>query len=119
MLDYYTPVIIASNAFLESDPETARAFLAATARGYEYAIENPEGAAQILIESDSTGSLAGSEDLVMESQKWMCDQYKAEVEQWGYIDPARWDGFYTWLSENELCAIPLEPGTGFSNDYLS
>ena len=47
------------------------------------------------------------------------DQYKAEVEQWGYIDPARWDGFYQWLSDNGLCEIPIEAGVGFSNDYLS
>ncbi|MGI6029550.1 MAG: ABC transporter substrate-binding protein [Candidatus Heteroscillospira sp.] len=119
VMDYYTPVLIAGNAFLEEEPEAACSFLAATAKGYEYAIENPEEAAQILIDGDTTGSLAGSEELVLESQKWMSTQYKAEVEQWGYIDPARWDGFYTWLTENNLCAMPLEPGTGFSNDYLA
>ena len=119
VMDYYTPVLIANNDFLNNDPETAKAFLAATAKGYEFAIENPEEAAQILIDGDTTGSLAGSEELVMASQKWMCDQYKAEVEKWGYIDPARWDAFYKWLTDNELCANPLEPGTGFSNDYLA
>ena len=94
------------------------AFLAATAKGYEFAIENPEEAARMLIEGDTTGSLSGSEELVIASQKWMGDQYKAEVEQWGYIDPARWDGFYNWLTENNLCEVPLAPGTGFSNEYL-
>ena len=118
-LDYYTPVIIANNDFLAQDPETAKLMLDATRRGYEYAIENPEQAAQMLIDGDTTGSLKGSEELVVASQEWMCDQYKAEVEQWGYIDPARWDAFYQWLSDNELCEIPLQPGTGFSNDYLS
>ena len=119
VLDYYTPVIISGDEFLESEPETAKAFLAATAKGYEFAIENPEKAAQMLIEGDTTGSLSGSEELVVASQKWMADQYKAEVEQWGYIDPARWDGFYNWLTENDLCEVPLAPGTGFSNEYLS
>lgn len=119
VMDYYTPVVIASNDFLESDPDAAKAFLAATAKGYEYAIDSPEEAAQMLIDGDTTGSLVGSEELVIASQKWMCDEYKAEVEQWGYIDPARWDGFYTWLSENDLCEVPIAPGTGFTNDYLS
>ena len=118
-LDYYTPVIIANNDFLADKPQTAEKLLDAIRRGYEYAIENPEEAAQMLIEGDTTGSLKNSEELVNASQKWMCDQYKAEVEQWGYIDPARWDGFYQWLSDNGLCEIPIEPGTGFSNDYLS
>ena len=119
VMDYYTPVLTANNDFLASDPDAARAFLAATAKGYEYAIDNPEEAAQILINGDTTGSLRGSEELVTASQKWMCGQYKAEVSQWGYIDPSRWDGFYTWLTENDLCARPLTPGTGFTNEYLS
>ncbi len=118
-LDFYTPVIIASDAFLKEDPETAKAFLAATAKGYEYAIEHPEEAAQILIDGDDTGSLKGSEDLVLASQKWMSTQYKADVERWGYIDPARWDGFYTWLNDNGLTEMPINPGTGFTNEFLS
>ena len=118
-LDYYTPVIIANNDFLSANPDVAKRMLEATKRGYEYAIENPEEAAQMLIDGDTTGSLKGSEELVVASQKWMCDQYKAEVEQWGYIDPARWDGFYQWLSDNGLCEIPIGAGVGFSNDYLS
>ena len=102
VFDYYTPILIANNAFLADHPDTAKAFLAAVAQGYEYAIEHPEEAAQILIEGDATGSLAGSEDLIVESQKWMADQYKAEVDQWGYIDPARWNAFYNWLNDNGL-----------------
>ena len=118
VMDYYTPIMTANTDFLAENPEAAKAFMAATAKGYEYAIENPEEAAQILIDGDNTGSLKGSEELVLASQKWMCDQYKAEVDRWGYIDPARWDAFYTWLTENNLCAKPLEPGTGFTNDFL-
>ena len=119
VMDYYTPVLIASNQFLENDPEAAKAFLAATAKGFEYAIDNPSEAAQMLIDGDTTGSLKGSEELVLKSQEWMCDQYKADSPKWGYIDSTRWDAFYTWLTENDLCENPLEPGTGYSNDYLS
>lgn len=119
VFDYYTPVIIANDEFLAEDPDTAKAFLSAVAQGYEYAIDHPEQAAQILIDGDDTGALAGMEDLIVASQKWMADQYKAEVDQWGYIDPARWDAFYAWLSDNGLVEIPLPEGTCFSNDYLA
>lgn len=119
VFDYYTPVIIANNDFLAEDPDTAKAFLSAVAQGYEYAIEHPEEAAQILMDGDTTGALAGMEDLIVASQKWMADQYKAEVEQWGYIDPARWNAFYNWLSEKDLVDIAIPENTGFSNDYLA
>ena len=52
------------------------------------------------------------------SQEWIAEQYKAEVDRWGYIDPARWDLFYQWLTDNGLSEEPIAPGTGFTNDYL-
>ena len=118
VFDYYTPILIANNAFLEEHPDTAKAFLAAAARGYEYAIEHPEEAARMLIDGDDTGSLSGSEALVKESQAWISGQYKAEESRWGYIDPARWNAFYRWLNDNNLLERPIPDNTGFSNDYL-
>ena len=59
--DYYTPVLIGNNDFLADNPDAAKAFLSATKKGYEYAIENPEEAADILIKSDETGSLRSEE----------------------------------------------------------
>ncbi len=117
--DYYTPVIIADNDFLETDPESAEAFLSATAKGYQYAIDDPETAAHILIEGDTTGSLVGSEELVIKSQEWIAQQYIADTEGWGIIDAKRWDNFYKWLSDERLIAKSLPAGTGFTNDYLS
>lgn len=115
VFDYYTPVIIANNEFLKTDPETAKAFLNAVKKGYEDAIENPEEAADILCKA----APELDKDIVLESQKWLADQYKAEVEQWGYIDPARWDAFYKWLADNHLTEQAIPAGFGFTNDYLT
>lgn len=117
--DFYTPVLIANNDFLSSNADAAKAFLKATRQGYEYAVENPEEAAQILIDSDDTKSLTGSEELVLESQKWLADQYIADAQKWGYIDPARWNAYYEWLNEENLVEKELPSDTGFTNDYLA
>ena len=116
-LDYYTPVILANNDFLRDNPETARAFLRATAKGYTYACEHPEEAAEMLIAGDTTGSLEDARDLVYASQKWLAGRYIADAPAWGTITPERWNGFYAWLHENGLCTHDLT-GIGFTNDYL-
>lgn len=116
-LDYYTPVLVANNDFLQESPETARAFLKATAKGYEYATEHPEEAADLLINGDSTGSLKDARELVLASQKWISEQYQADAAAWGRFDPERWNAFYSWLYENGLTAHDLT-GAGFTNDYL-
>lgn len=118
VFDYYTPILIANNAFLAERPETARAFLSAAARGYEYAIQHPEEAARMLIDGDDTGSLRGIENVVLASQAWITDQYKAEEPRWGYIDPARWNAFYQWLNDHDLVENPIPENTGFTNDFL-
>ncbi len=116
-LDYYTPVIIANNDFLKDDPETAKAFIEATKKGYEYAVENPKDAADCLIAGDTTGSLQGSEDLVYASQEYLSKEYVSDASSWGVIDPERWNAFYGWLAENKLTQTDLT-GKGFTTEYL-
>lgn len=119
VFDYYTPVLVANNDFLKNNPEQAKAFLEATGKGYKFAVENPEEAGNILIKSDDTGSLIGSEALVTESQKWLAGEYISDAEKWGYIDAERWDGFYKWLYDEKLIEKEIPAGFGFTNDYLA
>lgn len=114
VFDYYTPVIIAGNEFLEENPDTAKAFLEALTKGYEYAIENPEEAADILCEAVPELD----KDLVLASQQYLASQYQADASKWGYIEPSRWNNFYNWLNENDLVETDIPENTGFSNDYL-
>lgn len=118
IFDYYTPVLVGNNDFMEKNPEITKKVLQSIKDGYEFCIENPDEAAEILVNEDSTGSLKDSLDFVKESQRWISTQYKAEVERWGYIDPARWDNFYNWLWNEKLIKVKLPAGTGFTNEYL-
>ena len=112
--DYYTPVIIGNNEFLEKEPETAKKFLSAVKKGYEDAIEDPDGAAEILCEA----APELDQELVKASQEYLKDQYIADADRWGYIDPDRWNLFYNWLNENGLTENEIPENTGFSNEYL-
>lgn len=116
VFDFYTPVIIANNEYLTQHPESARAFLAAVKKGYEYAIENPEEAAELLLAADSSGAM--DEEQIKRSQHFLSKEYQADAPEWGVIDPTRWDAFYAWLWENGLIEKEIPAGFGFSNDYL-
>ncbi|MEG1594599.1 MAG: ABC transporter substrate-binding protein [Oscillibacter sp.] len=116
VFDYYTPVVIANNDFLKNDPDTAKAFLAALSKGYTFAAENPEEAADLLIAA--APELKDSADLVLASQKYLAEQYIADAASWGVFDAARWNGFYNWLNENGLSETEIPENTGFTNDYL-
>jgi len=114
VFDYYTPVIISGNEFLKENPETAKAFMSAVARGYEYAIENPEESAEILCKA----APELDKELVLASQKYLAAEYKADAEKWGLIDADRWNDFYKWVNENKLVEEEIPLDKGFTNEYL-
>lgn len=113
VFDYYTPVIIGNSEWMKKNPETAKAFLSAAKKGYEYAIEDPKDAGDILCEA----SPELDSKMVQASQKYMKDQYKAEVKQWGYINPERWNAFYNWISEKGLSKTKIPENTVFQTVY--
>ncbi len=113
-LDYYTPVLITTDTVISEQPDLVKAFLAAVSRGYEYCIENPEGAADILLkaapELDS--------ELVKSSQNYLTDQYKAEAPRWGEMKLDVWSRYADWLSERGLLEGEFDPEKAFTNRFL-
>lgn len=114
VFDYYTPVIISGNDYLEEHPETAKAFLSALSKGYTYAMENPEEAANILC----SAAPELDHELVLASQNYLADQYQADAPYWGYIDADRWNAFYQWVNDHALTETTVPLDTGFTNSYL-
>lgn len=113
-LDYYTPVIIASDNTLKNDPELAKKFLKATTKGYEYAMTNPEDAANILVKN----APETDPKLALESQKYLKDQYKADASKWGLMKQSVWDNYTKFLFSNGLIPKQLDSKEAFTNEYL-
>jgi len=113
VLDFYTPIIIANDDFLASNPETTRKFMQATAAGYQYAIDNPESAARILL--DAVPELPTG--VIYASQELLAGTYAAADGRWGFFDEARWGAFYDWMYEQEIIPAPLG-NQGFTNNLL-
>jgi len=78
-LDYYTPVLATNEKMIKDDPKIVEAFIAAVAKGYEYAISNPGEAADVLLEAVPDLD----KDLVHKSQEWLADKYQDDAAQWG------------------------------------
>ena len=116
VFDYYTPVIIGNNAWLEKNPETAKAFMTALSKGYTYAVENPKDAADILM--NAVPELKSNSELVYASQEYLASEYIADATRWGEFDVERWSAFYNWLNENNLLEDEINPEYGFTNEYL-
>ncbi|MGT2912012.1 ABC transporter substrate-binding protein [Streptococcus cameli] len=113
--DYYSPVIIANNDYLKENEDEAKKVLKAIKKGYQFAIENPEESAEILIKH--APALGNQKEFVVASQEYLSSQYAANPEDWGKFDAERWNAFYAWAHEKGILEKDMKD-QGFSNDYL-
>lgn len=116
-LNFYSPIIIANNDYLKENKEETKKILSAIKKGYQYAMENPEEAAEILIKN--APELANKKEFIIESQKYLSKEYASDKNKWGYIDPVRWNAFYKWTNENIISDTPIPENAGFDNQYLN
>lgn len=115
-LDYYSPVIIANNDYLKENKEEARKVIQAIKKGYVYAMEHPEEAADILIKN--APELKEKRDFIVSSQKYLSERYATDKDKWGQFDAERWNAFYHWVNNNNIVENPLADNTGFTNDFI-
>ncbi|WP_138227581.1 ABC transporter substrate-binding protein [Paenibacillus algicola] len=113
-LDYYTPVLVTSEDLIAQQPELVKAFMRATAKGYQYAIDQPEAAAALL--SKAVPEL--DQELVLASQKWLSPKYQDDAARWGEQKAEVWKGYADWMFERELLDKQIEADQAFTNDFL-
>lgn len=113
-LDYYTPVVITNNDMIENDPETVQKFMNAVKKGYEFAIDNPDEAAEILHEYIPDYDL----DFLKESQAYLSAEYAKDADSWGVMKDSVWDGYTDFMYENGLISKKITAGEQYTNEFL-
>ena len=124
--DQHTNFIGTSNAYLADNADTAKAFITASQRGYDYAVAHPDEATDILVAANADVLL--DRDFVRASLQALIDGHyiRGENGAIGTIDPAKMDAIGTFLFDAGI----LKDGNGapvaakpdftayYSNDYL-
>jgi ABC-type nitrate/sulfonate/bicarbonate transport system substrate-binding protein len=113
-LDYYTPVLATSEKMIKEKPEIVKAFTAAAAKGYQFAIDKPEEAANMLLKAVPDLD----KKLVIASQKWLSPKYKDDAPRWGEQKRAVWENYATWMLDHKLLEKKLDVDAAFTNDFL-
>jgi ABC-type nitrate/sulfonate/bicarbonate transport system substrate-binding protein len=125
--EFYQVVLACDRQWLEKDPDAARRFVAATARGFQFAAEHPDEAAADLV-AENPGVFDANPDLPKKSQEFLAAQ-KLLVDDTGTFGTQtleRWTGYSSFLADQGLLADsagrplpkPLDYGRLFTNDFL-
>ncbi len=113
-LNYYTPVIIANESIVKDDPQLVTKFMSAVTKGYEYAIHNPEEAAEILLQH----APELDRDLVIQSQRFLSNHFQGDSHKWGFQKPEVWQRFADWMHNRRLIDLRIETEKAFTNQFL-
>ena len=124
--DAYAIVIDGNEQWMADHPEQARKFVQALQRGYQFAADKPDEAAQILI--DANPGAFTDESLVRESQRMLAAEYMKDVQRQGRDADGRSSGRGTPVSCSSTACSPAPTGqplttepdwsTYFTNEYL-
>jgi ABC-type nitrate/sulfonate/bicarbonate transport system substrate-binding protein len=112
--DYYTPVLATSEKEIQEKPDVVRRFMRATARGYQFAIEHPEEAAEILIKH----APESNPDLIRRSQAWLSREYQADAPRWGEQSLEVWKRYADWMYEKGVLPRNIDASKAFTNEFL-
>lgn len=113
-LDYYTPVIIANEKTLNEKPEMVKKFLEATAKGYKYAIENPDESAKILQKFAPDYSL----EMLTMSQEYLSNKYMEDTNRWGEMKESVWNNYTDFLVEYGVIENVIDASECYTNEFL-
>jgi ABC-type nitrate/sulfonate/bicarbonate transport system substrate-binding protein len=113
--DWYTPLIATSATQIADNPQTVRAFMGATARGYAAAMEDPQAAADALM----AAAPELDEALVTASAQWLAYQYADSPDTWGVQEEATWDEFSQWLTDGDMLDGDPNVEEAWTNEFLS
>ena len=113
VFDYYTPVIT-NETVLKDNKDLVEAFMKAVKKGYEYAIENPEDAADIFIKAVPEVN----QELVKESQKFLAEKYRADVALWGLQNTEVWQRYTDWMYENGFIDKKIGVTKAYTNEFI-
>ncbi|MFC1917425.1 ABC transporter substrate-binding protein [Chloroflexota bacterium] len=112
--DYYTPVVIASEDTIAGKPEVVKAFMEALSRGYDFAIQNPNEATELLL----AAAPELDAELVKASQDWLSGYYQADAPRWGEQKESVWQDYTDWMVEYGILSAPISASEAFTNKFL-
>ena len=124
--DFPGVVLVARTEDVEDGSAKLERFLEVTKRGYEYAAENPDEAAQVFL--DHLPDAFPEPELVIRSTEALAEGYLVADGAWGVQDAGDWNAYTHWFIEQDIVVDgnddviesedDLPGGPLFSNDLL-
>lgn len=106
---YYEGIFLASDKSIEQDPDTLRAFLRASARGFEDTKADPEEALRILLENQNAENFPLSENVERQSLSTLLPLMETPDAPFLSQSDACWQENIDWMLEQGMISRSISP----------
>ena len=114
-IQIYANTLFTQDALLNSQPDLAQRLVRATLKGYAYALEHPDEAAQFARKFDETLDLK-LQTATMDAQIPLIDSGDGVI---GSMDLAVWQSTQDALLKQDLLSAPIDLPTVFTNRFIA
>uniref|UniRef100_A0A7S0S6H2 Thiamine pyrimidine synthase n=1 Tax=Chlamydomonas leiostraca TaxID=1034604 RepID=A0A7S0S6H2_9CHLO len=117
----HSPLLVAHPDTLSAEGDAVRAFMAASARGFEYAAAHPHEAAGALVGAVAAEYAAHplpqplDPEFVAKAQEYTSRHYLTAEGKWGVQSEHVWGAFLDWLSDSGLLTRKVQSRAGPSD----
>ena len=112
--DFYELVVVASDDTVSDKGDLVKRFLWATARGFEDAMNDPQGAVDVLVDANpETDRELESRGIELLAPLWIGDDVT-----FGTQLPERWQSLARWMKDEGLLGQGVDPEEAFNSEIM-
>ena len=113
----YQVIILGNGTWLEKNPDEAKKFVQALQKGYQYSIDNPDEAAQML--QDENKDLLTDVEMLKKSQRMLAENFMLDDNgKFGRQEEAQWAALAKFFEDKGLLDHVDDWSQHFTNAYL-
>ena len=113
-VDLYADTLFTTEAVLRKEPEVVRKFVRATLNGWQYAVDHPQEAANIVLEYDRQLHYPHELAMMQESIPLL----KPDAKPIGWMDQADWERMQQLLVQQGFLKTPTDVNKAFDSQFV-
>jgi putative hydroxymethylpyrimidine transport system substrate-binding protein len=113
--DFYELILVTNEDTLRKKKDLVRRFVKAFGKGFDAAIQDPQGSVTTLLEANRE---VVQEDLERAGVDLLKPLWREGAAPFGSQDPQRWSSFTEWMKTRGLVKPDLVAASAFTNDFI-
>lgn len=113
--DFYELLLVTNEKTLSEKKDLVRRFVKALSKGFEAAIQDPQGSVTTLLEANRE---VVQEDLERKGVDLLKPLWREGAAPFGSQDPQRWASFTEWMKTRGLVKPDLVAASAFTNEFI-